>query len=279
MEANAFASFYQFSEVVRPMDLRISLLEQCESDGIMGTIILSHEGINGSIIGSEDAISSLLEFVEKNMGFNHLLVNRSQTLARPFDRLVVRVKEEIVTSGFKDQTLHTSNYIDPEEWDSFIEQKNVIPIDVRNFYEHSIGSFINAIRPDIRSFRQFPEFASKQLEENKDKKLGIFCTGGIRCEKASHLLKSLGHEQVYQLKGGIFNYFKSNRESKDSLWYGDCFVFDKRLAVDRNFKTINYQQCPNCKGMISKKDKSADDIEWAVCSACAKKAPLKSNKS
>ncbi len=267
METSAFASFYQFSKVTQPEYFKDLLIEQCEIAGIMGTIILSSEGVNGSIVGSDTAISSLLEFLVKNLQFSDLLINRSKTKAKPFDRLVVRIKDEIVTSGLKHKPL-SSDYVEPEEWDTLIEQEDVIAVDVRNFYEHSIGSFTNAVRPEIRNFRQFPEFVSKVLEKHKDKKLAIFCTGGIRCEKASDLLKSSGFDKVYQLKGGIFNYFVKKRETKNDLWYGDCFVFDKRLAVDRNFDTINYQQCPNCKGMISKKDEPVDDIEWAVCAAC-----------
>ena len=267
METRVFASFYQFSEVTRPEYFKDLLVEQCELAGIMGTITLSTEGVNGSIVGSDTAISSLLQFVAKNLQFGDLLVNRSQTNARPFDRLVVRIKDEIVTSGFNHKAL-SSDYVEPEEWDTFIKQEDVITVDVRNFYEHSIGSFTDAVRPEIRSFRQFPEFISKVLENKKNKKLAIFCTGGIRCEKASHLLKSSGFEKVYQLKGGIFNYFIKKREKKNDLWYGDCFVFDKRLAVDRNFETINYHQCPNCKGMVSKRDEPVDSVEWAVCATC-----------
>ena len=253
--------------MTQPEYFKDLLIEQCELAGIMGTIILSSEGINGSIVGSDTATSSLLKFVAKNLQFSDLLVNRSKTKASPFDRLVVRVKDEIVTSGFKHKTL-SSDYVEPEEWDTLIEQEDVITVDVRNFYEHSIGSFTNAVRPEIRNFRQFPKFVSKVLEKNKNKKLAIFCTGGIRCEKASHFLKSSGFDKVYQLKGGIFNYFVKKSGKKDDLWYGDCFVFDKRLAVDRNFDTINYQQCPNCKGMISRRDEPNDNVEWAVCAAC-----------
>ena len=267
METSAFASFYQFSEVTRLEHFKDSLLEQCELAGILGTIILSREGVNGSVVGSDTAISSLLDFMAKILKFNDLLINRSLTAAKPFDRLVVRIKNEIVTSGFKHKT-RSSDYVEPEEWDTFIKQEDVITVDVRNFYEHSIGSFTDAVRPEIRNFRQFPKFVSQVLEKNKNKKLAIFCTGGIRCEKASHFLKSSGFDKVYQLKGGIFNYFVKKREKKNSLWFGDCFVFDKRLAVDKNFETINYQQCPNCKEMISKRDEPIDDIEWAVCAAC-----------
>ena len=267
METSAFASFYQFSEVTRLEYFKDSLTEHCELARIMGTIILSGEGINGSVAGSDTAISTLLDFLSKKLQFSDLLVNRSHTIAKPFDRLVVRIKDEIVTSGFKQKSL-SSDYVEPEEWDACIKQEDVITVDVRNFYEHSIGSFTGAIRPDIRNFRQFPEFVSKVLENNKDKKLAIFCTGGIRCEKASHFLKGSGFGKVYQLKGGIFNYFAKKGDKKNDLWCGDCFVFDKRLAVDRNFETINYHQCPNCKGMISNKDEPVDDIEWAVCAAC-----------
>ena len=268
MYEKSFISFYEFGHVSHPERTKTLLLEICEEKEILGTVTLSLEGINGSLVGIDKSITSLLKLLVETLGFKRLLINQSIINSAPFDRLVIRIKDEIVTSGFQNHGFRNSNYVDPKDWDDFTKKDNVLTIDVRNFYEHQIGTFSNAIHPNIRRFREFPKFIERKLKKERDKKIAIFCTGGIRCEKASHMLKNSGFPNVHQLKGGIFNYFKSNYQSNSSLWQGDCFVFDKRLAIDRNFDTSNYEQCPGCKEMIPKKNQPVDDIEWAPCPQC-----------
>lgn len=268
MNSNCFASFYEFARVTQAERVKRVILAKCVEKQILGTVILSQEGINGSLVGNPESLDCLLKSLTDEHGFRHLLVNRSEITTSPFDRLVVRIKGEIVTSGFENLVSSDSNYIEPEHWDHFIRKDDVITVDVRNFYEHSIGSFTNSIRPKIRRFRQFPDFVQQKLIGKKDKKIAIFCTGGIRCEKASELLASFGFQKIFQLRGGILNYFKNRDKTKIGLWRGDCFVFDKRLAIDSNFRTLNYEQCPKCKQMVSKKNQPVDEIEWAPCPDC-----------
>ena len=268
MDSDSFASFYEFAKVTQAERVKRAILENYTEDQILGTVTLSHEGINGSLVGNEESMNRLIKSLIDEHGFRNLLVNRSKITTSPFDRLVVRIKDEIVTSGFENLVPSDSNYIEPENWDDFIRKDDVVTIDVRNFYEHSIGSFNNATCPKIRRFRQFPDFVRQNLIRRKNKKIAIFCTGGIRCEKASQLLAGSGFRNIFQLRGGILNYFKHRDKTKISLWKGDCFVFDKRLAIDSNFRTLNYEQCPKCKGMIPKKNRPVDEIEWALCTNC-----------
>ena len=268
MNSNCFASFYEFARVTQTERVKRAILEKCVEKKVLGTIILAQEGINGSLVGDQESLDYLLTSLTDEHGFRHLTLNRSEITTHPFDRLVVKIKGEIVTSGFENLVSYDSNYIEPEHWDCFIRKSDVITVDVRNFYEHSIGSFADCIRPKIRRFRQFSDFIQQKLLGEKDKKIAIFCTGGIRCEKASKLLASFGFRKIFQLRGGIFNYFKHRDKTKIDLWRGDCFVFDKRLAIDSNFRTLNYEQCPKCKRMVSKKNQPVDEIEWAPCPDC-----------
>ena len=235
---------------------------------LLGTIILSTEGINGSVAGNGESINKLLSILEHSLFFKHLIINRTKVTTEPFDRMVVRIKPEIVTSDFENLSFKDSQYVEPEDWDHFIRRQGIITMDVRNFYEHSIGSFVNSWSPNIRRFRELQEIVFKELKKHRQRKIAIYCTGGIRCEKASSLLRGFGFHQIFQLKGGIFNYFQKRTLAKDSQWKGDCFVFDKRLAVDNKFRTLNYEQCPGCKGMIPKKDIAYSESEWAHCPSC-----------
>ena len=259
------ASFYEFKKVSNTIGVRNALASECHKLKLKGTIILSSEGINGSVSGVVTAVQHLIIFL--NQQFDNLVLNQTVVSIMPFDRMVVKIKNEIVTSGLP-EPFEQGTYVDPTEWNAFLEDEDTCILDVRNFYEHSIGSFQHAIKTKMRSFKEFPKIYDEEKTKINEKKIGIFCTGGIRCEKAAIFLRKKGLSEVFQLKGGILNYFKKNKNK--SLWKGDCFVFDKRLAVNPKFEEINYRQCPGCKSMSIQKNQNIDLVEWEYCDICKK---------
>ena len=246
MQPHLVASLYKFVSLPDYEELRGVLLSMCESNGIRGTILLAEEGINGTVAGSKEAVLGLLSWLREDPRFADLEHKESWSEAVPFQRLKVRLKREIVTLGVDgvDPTRIVGTYVDPKDWNGLVEDPEVLVIDARNTYETDIGQFRDSRVPHTDDFRQFPSwFAEQGLP--KDQKIAMYCTGGIRCEKATSFLKDKGFEQVYHLKGGILRYMETVAP-EESLWGGECFVFDERVSVDHQLQPGPYVLCHAC---------------------------------
>jgi UPF0176 protein len=235
------AAFYQFASLPDFRELREPLRELCGGLKLKGSVLLANEGINGTLAGSRDAIDELVATLRHGDLFggrlNHLEIKFSSAAAMPFGRLKVRLKKEIVTFGdtAADPTRQVGTYVEPADWNNLITAPDTVLIDTRNAFEVELGTFEGAIDPAIASFGQFKQFAARHLDPKRDQKIAMFCTGGIRCEKASSYLLSQGFAEVYHLKGGILNYLEQVAEAK-SRWRGECFVFDERVALGHGLR-------------------------------------------
>lgn len=252
------ATFYKFVSLPDYAELRSSILERCQAQHLRGTILLAQEGINGTLAGSRDAIHTVLSYLRQDARFADLTVKQAQSDSQLFDRMKVKLKKEIVTLGCPeaDPTQQVGAYVKPKDWNELISDPEVTVIDVRNQFEVSIGSFRNAIDPKTASFRQFPDYVQSELDPTQHKKVALFCTGGIRCEKASSYLLSQGFEAVYHLEGGILNYLEEV-PPENSLWQGECFVFDQRVAVTHGLNDGSYQLCQACGHPLSQADQAS----------------------
>jgi len=280
MDKITVCALYKFVEIKNLKELKNKILSFLEENNIYGTILIANEGINGTVSGDNSKITNLINFLKSDVRFSNIEYKLSFTNKNPFYRTKVKLKKEIVTLGVQIKKTHyNATYINPEEWNEFIKKDDVILIDTRNKYETSIGSFINSVDPKTDSFRDFPNFVKNNLDLPKNKKIAMFCTGGIRCEKSTAYLKSKGFKYVYHLKGGILNYLKKI-DKKDSLWKGDCFVFDNRVSVDHNLKKGNYDQCHACRIPITENDKKhIHYVEGVSCANCYNKtSPEKKNR-
>lgn len=265
------AAFYKFVSLPDYAELRAPLLALCQEQEIRGTILLAQEGINGTIAGSRSAIAKVLDYLRSDSRFADLNVKESETESRMFDRLKVKLKKEIVTLGIPevDPTQKVGTYVKPQEWNAVISDPETIVIDVRNRFEVSVGSFEGAIDPETASFRQFPDYVRSQLDPTQHQKVAMFCTGGIRCEKASAYLLSQGFQQVYHLEGGILKYLEEV-PSEESLWRGECFVFDQRVAVTQGVKDGSYEMCYACGHPISPEEKASPLYQEGIsCPYCS----------
>ncbi|ELR99109.1 rhodanese-related sulfurtransferase [Gloeocapsa sp. PCC 73106] len=226
------ATFYKFVSLPDFAEKKPSLLLKCQEENIKGTILLASEGINGTICGFSHSISAILAFLRSDTRLEDLRALESPCDFIPFDRLKVRLKKEIVTIGIKevDASNQVGTYIEPQNWNNLILDPEVLVIDTRNDYEFELGTFKNAINPETESFGEFPDYVRSQLAGNKQQKLALFCTGGIRCEKATSFLLDQGFTEVYHLKGGILKYL-TDVPTEESLWEGECFVFDQRVIL------------------------------------------------
>jgi UPF0176 protein len=235
------AAFYQFARLPDYRELREPLRASCAGLELKGSILLAQEGINGTLAGSDDAVDTFVEELRHGPLFggrlDHLELKFSQAATMPFQRLKVRLKKEIVTLGDAnvDPTQQVGTYVEPAEWNALIAEPDTLVIDTRNVFEVAMGTFDGAIDPGIRSFGQFKEFAARQLDPAKHKRIAMFCTGGIRCEKASSFLLARGFGEVYHLKGGILKYLEGVAEH-ESRWRGECFVFDERVALGHGLR-------------------------------------------
>ncbi len=264
------AAFYKFVSLPEFEELQAEILHVAKTNNVMGTILLASEGINGTIAGPDSGIYELLRRIRENPKFEDLEHKESRAKLNPFYRMKVRLKKEIVTLGVSDvsPTKQVGEYIDPEEWNAFISDPDVLVIDTRNDYEVAIGTFKGAVDPMTTSFREFPKWLDEQESVPKDKKIAMFCTGGIRCEKSTSLLKAEGFEKVYHLKGGILKYLE-NVDAEESLWEGECFVFDERVSVGHGLKPGPYDLCHACRYPISEEDKkSAQYSKGISCPRC-----------
>ena len=264
------ATFYKFIELDRLEALQSKLKAFCENNDIMGTILLAEEGINSTLSGEKESIDQFFQFLKKDERFADLQPKLTEIDQPPFLRLKVKIKPEIVTMGVEaiEPTITTGKHIDPDTWNQIISDPDVLVIDARNEYEYKVGTFQNAISPHTDSFRQFPEFVEENLDPREHKKIAMFCTGGIRCEKASAYLVEKGFEEVYQLHGGILNYLETV-SSEESLWKGECFVFDQRVAVTEELEIGNYELCYACSQPLSPEDRQSEKYEPGIsCPYC-----------
>ena len=265
------ASFYRFLDLEDPAGFRDELQAVCTEHDLLGTVLVAVEGFNGSVAGDAAAIRSMFGWIERRLEFAEPVEARWNEVAEaPFRRLRVRIKKEIVTLGRPDILPHqkTGTYVSGEEWNRLIEDPDVLVIDTRNHYEYEVGTFPNAVDPETDSFREFPAFAEKLAETDKDRPLAMFCTGGIRCEKATALMLELGFEQVYHLQGGILKYLEE-MPAAENRWNGECFVFDTRVAVDRDLAEGGYVQCHACRRPLSAEDLASPDYKEGVsCPKC-----------
>lgn len=268
--ATLIAAFYHFTELDDFEALRAPLLQRCEDLGLLGTILLAREGINGTVAGPEAGIHRLLERLREDPRMAALKAKFSRAPERPFYRMKVRLKKEIVSLGIPGvDPLHAAGeYIDPAHWNELIQRNDVRLVDTRNDYEVHLGSFAGAENPATRSFRDFPAWAQDNLDPERDEHIAMFCTGGIRCEKSTAYLKSLGFKNVYHLDGGILNYLEKV-DADDSLWQGDCFVFDNRVTVDHQLRQGDLEVCPACRMPVTEEDRQSPHFELHVsCPKC-----------
>jgi UPF0176 protein len=265
------ASFYRFLDLSDPEDFKNALQGVCDEQGLLGTILVANEGTNGSITGEESAIGHVFAWIEETLELNSPIEARWNAVSEPpFRRMRVKLKKEIVTLGRPDILPHkqTGTYVSGERWNELISNPDVVVIDTRNSYEFEIGTFPHAIDPETDSFREFPEFAQKLAETSKDRPLAMFCTGGIRCEKATALMLELGFDEVYHLQGGILKYLE-DMPAQENQWEGECFVFDTRVAVDRDLAEGGYVQCHACRRPLSTEEMASPDYQEGVsCPKC-----------
>lgn len=233
MKPFVILAVYKFVSLDNFEDLRQPILDTMLSHDIKGTILLAHEGINGTFCGLEKDMEAFVTYLTNMEHFKDLIFKKSRDSFNPFQKTKVKLRKEIVTLGVKGlDATDTGVHVEPEEWNALIADPNVLVVDTRNDYEVALGTFENAINPFTENFRDFPQYVEQNLLDKKDKKIAMFCTGGIRCEKSTAYLKKLGFNEVYQLNGGILNYIEKMDKEK-SKWQGECFVFDNRVALDQ----------------------------------------------
>ena len=265
------ASFYRFTDVADAPALKAELLPLCENAGLLGTILVAPEGVNGTLAGQTESMQSILDWLEEALELDSSIEARwTDAEDAPFRRMRVRIKKEIVSLGRPDirPDRKTGTYVGVEEWNALISDPETLVIDTRNSYEYEVGTFRNAVDPETDSFREFPEYAVKLAETDPKRKLAMFCTGGIRCEKATALMLELGFDEVFHLQGGILKYLEEVGD-EDKLWDGECFVFDTRVAVDRDRAEGGYVQCHACRRPLSSEDLASPDYREGVsCPKC-----------
>ena len=266
-------TLYKFHKIQEPLKLQAALKKELKNLDILGTIILGNEGINGTVSGTSINLDRAIERLKLHSKILDLDLKESFSKKSPFLRLKIKIKDEIVTMGKKNinPSTQSGEYINHKRWNALIEDKNTLLIDTRNSYEYAIGTFKNSINPKTANFKEFPEWVNKQQfseTDKKQKKVAMFCTGGIRCEKASAFMKNEGFEKVYHLKGGILKYLEET-ETQNSLWQGECFVFDDRVSVKHDLSEGSYDLCHGCRMPITEQDKlSSHYVKGVSCSNC-----------
>lgn len=264
------ATFYKFVELLDWEALRSPLLHYCNAQGLCGTILIAREGINGTIAGQGNTVQQALAYLCEDPRLADLSPRWSDAEAQPFGKMKVKLKSEIVTFGQPEihPAQQAGTYVEPEDWNALIADPEVLVLDTRNAYEVRIGSFKGAIDPQTEKFRDFPAYVEQQLDPSQHPKVAMFCTGGIRCEKASAYLKQQGFGEVYHLKGGILSYLEAV-PPEESLWQGECFVFDERVAVKPGLETGSYVMCQACGQPLSEQEQQSDRYELGIsCPHC-----------
>lgn len=261
------AALYKFARLDGYEALREPLAAFCRGRGIKGTLLLAHEGINGTVAGSEEAIAALIDHLQTIEGLAGIEVKYSAAADMPFHRMKVRLKREIVTMGVDnlDPATSAGTYVAPADWNALISDTDTLVIDTRNAYEVSIGTFKGAVDPKTASFREFPVWIEQHREELEGRKVAMFCTGGIRCEKATAYVKSLGFKNVFHLQGGILKYLEEV-PAEESLWQGECFVFDERVSVSHGLAEGEAELCRACRHPLTAEDRLS--AKYAVGVSC-----------
>lgn len=264
------AALYRFVPVNDVPRHRVALAELGKQYDLCGTLLLAPEGVNGTIGSSDGGVDAVIEYLNEHLEIIKGEVKFSHSSARPFLRYKVREKKEIVTlrQSCANPSIKVGTYVEPQDWNELIGDPEVIVLDTRNDYETKIGIFENAIDPDIQTFTQFPEYVRKNLDPAKHKKVAMFCTGGIRCEKASSYMLAQGFENVYHLKGGILKYLETI-PTEQSKWQGECFVFDRRVGVKHGLEEGSAKLCHGCRATLSTHDLQSPSYEFGVtCPHC-----------
>ncbi len=263
-------ALYKFVRLEYFESLRQPLIDLMLAERVRGTLLLAQEGINGTVAGSREGVDKVLAHLQSNPALNPLDTKESFHQEMPFLRSKVKLKKEIVTMGVEgiDPNRSAGAYVKPVDWNALISDPEVLLVDTRNDYEVEIGTFENSLNPNTTSFRDFPAYVKNNLNPAKHKKVAMFCTGGIRCEKSTAYLKEQGFEEVFHLQGGILKYLEEVKES-DSLWQGECFVFDDRVAVNHSLEKGQYDQCHACRYPITEVDKFHQDyLQGVSCHRC-----------
>lgn len=266
------AAFYRFVPLADPGALQQEILALApQIEGLCGTILLAPEGINSTLAATEKDLPRLIGFLDARAGIGQGELKYSSATEKPFNRFKVRLKKEIVTlrQPQADPNKIVGTYVAPQEWNALIKDPDVTVIDTRNIYETQVGIFQGAIDPQLKTFCDFPDWVKEHLNPAQHKKIAMFCTGGIRCEKASAYMLSQGFPEVYHLKGGILQYLE-DVPAEDSLWEGECFVFDKRVALGHGLQKGAFSICYNCRAPLAAADRQHDDYEEGVCCALCK---------
>lgn len=260
------AALYKFVALPDFRERQPALLAFCQQHDIRGTLLLAAEGINGTVAGTRAGIDALLAHLHADPAFADLDHKESFEEKNPFYRLKIKLKKEIVTLGVPgvDPNQLVGTYVEAKDWNALIADPEVVVLDTRNDYEVAIGTFEHALDPHTKSFREFPEYVKTHLDPAKHKKVAMFCTGGIRCEKASSYMLAQGFEQVYHLHGGILKYLEEV-PPEQSLWHGECFVFDNRVAVDHHLHKGVHEFCPGCRGAVAPEDKQSPKFIADFC--------------
>ena len=270
MSSFLVAAFYQFTALPDFKELQAGIQSCAVDNEVMGTILLAEEGINGTVSGSKKGVYALLDYIKSDERIADLEHKESWAEENPFYRMKVRLKKEIVTLGVEgvSPTKQVGDYVEPKDWNDFISDPEVVVIDTRNDYEVAIGTFKGALDPETTSFRELPQWVESQDGLLKGKKIAMFCTGGIRCEKSTSFMKEQGYEDVFHLKGGILKYLE-NVPAEESLWEGECFVFDQRVSVGHGLEQGPYDLCHACRFPITLEDKQSElYVKGVSCPKC-----------
>lgn len=264
------AALYKFTPLIADKALQAHLLDACKANGVTGILLIAPEGINGTIAGTPAGLASVLDTIRALPGCADIEHKESTASEQPFLRMKVRIKKEIVTLGVPgvDPSRDVGTYVEPEDWNDLISSPDVVTIDTRNDYEVRIGQFKGALNPETKSFGEFPEWFRKFKQTRPNARIAMYCTGGIRCEKSTSFALNEGAEEVYHLKGGILKYLERVNEG-ESLWEGDCFVFDRRVAVGHRLEESGYTSCHACREPLSPEDRNSPFfIEGECCPYC-----------
>jgi UPF0176 protein len=266
MKPIVVSALYHFVRVTEPAQQKEPLSAFLEKHEIRGTLILAEEGINGTVSGSRSAIDALYQWFDQHPELKGVKAKESFHDEQPFYRTKVKIKKEIVTMGVEgiDPQKVVGTYVKPKDWNELISDPDVVLVDTRNDYEFQIGSFEGAVNPNTETFREFPEYVEKNLDSTKQKKVAMFCTGGIRCEKSTAYLKEQGFDEVYHLEGGILKYLEDMPEEQ-SKWNGQCFVFDNRVSVGHELKVGEYELCHGCRKPLSSEERKHELFQEGIC--------------
>ncbi|MBR9869362.1 MAG: rhodanese-related sulfurtransferase [Oceanospirillales bacterium] len=270
MSHTIVCAMYKFVALEDFQTLREPLHKVMLDNGVRGTLLLASEGINGTVAGSREGINALLAWLQQDPRLADIVYKESLDDSNPFHRTKVKLKKEIVTMGVEgiDPKRVVGTYVKPEEWNALISDPDVILVDTRNDYEVQVGTFKGAVNPHTETFREFPDYVKENLDPEKNRKVAMFCTGGIRCEKSTAYLKEQGFDEVYHLEGGILKYLEEVPQ-ENSLWEGECFVFDNRVTVNHQLEKGSYDQCHACRLPLTAEQMQSDKYQAGIsCPNC-----------